>query len=124
LKFWKLTTVKFNSLTMNTIAYEIDEKVFEKYAKKVNIEENNDEYELVVFRIKKIKEEPSTNVLTIIEYSEKSFVVFGTKTKEIKEKLKELGGKYNPSLKHQDGSSFPGWIFSKKNEEKVRSLLA
>jgi len=119
LKFWKLTTVKFNSLTMNTIAYEIDEKVFEKYAKKVNIEENNDEYELVVFRIKKIKEEPSTNVLTIIEYSEKSFVVFGTKTKEIKEKLKELGGKYNPSLKHQDGSSFPGWIFSKKNEEKV-----
>lgn len=56
--------------------------------------------------------------LTISDYTEKSIVVRGDDTKKIKEKLKELGGKYNPNLK--DGA---GWIFSKKNESKIREQL-
>jgi len=44
--------------------------------------------------------------MNIKEYSAKSFVVIGEKTKEYKEELKELGGKYNALLK-----CGPAWIF-------------
>jgi len=44
--------------------------------------------------------------LNITSYSEKSFVIRGD-TKIYKEKIKELGGKWNRNLK-----GGPGWIFS------------
>jgi hypothetical protein len=56
--------------------------------------------------------------LTCVDYSEKAIVVRG-ETKECKEQLKKLGGIYNARLK--DG---PGWIFSKKSEDKVLSFIA
>ena len=49
--------------------------------------------------------------LTIQNYSERSVVVFGEDTKKYKDKLKELGGKYNSNL-----SIGPGWIFSIKKK--------
>lgn len=58
----------------------------------------------------------------IVDYSEKSIAVFGY-TKSVKEQLKELGGKFNPALKHGDGKR-AGWVFSKKQADKVRALLA
>ena len=60
--------------------------------------------------------------LEIVDYSEKAIAVFG-KTKAIKDELKKLGGKFNPALKH-NGEKRAGWIFSKKQAEKVRALLA
>jgi len=51
--------------------------------------------------------------ITIEDYSVKSFAVFGN-TKEFKDKLAELGGKYNPNLKGQ-----AGWVFSNKNRPNV-----
>lgn len=60
--------------------------------------------------------------LEIVDYSEKAIAVFGN-TKEIKEQLKALGGKFNPALKYEDGKC-AGWIFSKKQADKVRALLA
>ena len=70
------------------------------------------------------KVETSTSVegLEIVDYSEKAIAVFG-ETKEIKEQLKELGGKFNPALKYNDEKR-AGWIFSKKQAKKVRALLA
>lgn len=60
--------------------------------------------------------------LEIVDYSEKAIAVFGD-TKAIKEQLKELGGRFNPSLNY-NGEKRAGWIFSKKQADKVRELLA
>lgn len=57
-------------------------------------------------------------MLKLINYSDKSIAVVGEGTKEYKDKLAELGGRYNRNLK--DG---PGWIFSIKHTEKVQSFL-
>ena len=56
--------------------------------------------------------------LTVEDYSERSFVVYGEDTKKYKDKLKEFGGKYNPNL-----SVGVGWIFGKKNREKVDNWM-
>lgn len=56
--------------------------------------------------------------VNIVDYSEKAFAVIGD-TKSIKDKLKELGGKFNGRL-----SCGPGWIFSKKRLEAVTKALS
>ena len=58
------------------------------------------------------------NTTKIVEYSEKAIAVYG-ETKPIKDKLKELGGRYNPNLK--DGK---GWIFSKAKREAVQQMIS
>ena len=60
--------------------------------------------------------------LEIVDYSEKAIAVFGD-TKTIKDELKKLGGKFNPALKH-NGEKRAGWIFSKRQADKARALLA
>ena len=57
-------------------------------------------------------------MLKIDTYSDKSFVIRGEETKEYKDKLKDLGGKWNSNLK--DGG---GWIFSNNNKNKVQEWL-
>jgi hypothetical protein len=57
-----------------------------------------------------------------VDYSEKAIAVFGD-TKAIKEQLKGLGGRFNPSLNY-DGEKRAGWIFSKKQADKVKELIA
>lgn len=59
--------------------------------------------------------------LEIVDYSEKAVAVFGD-TKAIKEHLKELGGRFNPSLNY-NGEKRAGWIFSKKQADKVKELI-
>lgn len=56
--------------------------------------------------------------LQLVYYSEKAFVLIGD-TKAIKDKLKELGGRFNARL-----SCGAGWIFSKKKADEVRNLMA
>lgn len=51
------------------------------------------------------------------KYSEKSFVVTGN-TKDYKEELKEMGGRYNAKL-----SCGSGWIFSFNRKEQVESWV-
>ena len=96
--------------------------------------EIDDEYKVIDPKAKKAKEakeeepkaEPveaaSVEGLEIVDYSEKAIAVFG-KTREIKDQLKELGGKFNPALRYNDEKR-AGWIFSKKQADKVRALLA
>ena len=50
-------------------------------------------------------------------YSDFSFVLRG-ETKDYKEDIKKLGGKYNSRLR-----GGPGWIFSKRSEDKVREFI-
>lgn len=54
----------------------------------------------------------------IIDYSEKAIAVIGD-TKEIKDSLKNLGGKFNPRL-----TCGAGWIFSAKKREEIEKFLA
>lgn len=93
----------------------------------------SDEYQVIEPKVKKNApkkgQEESTNVvesvtvegLEMVDYSEKAIAVFGD-TKAIKEQLKELGGRFNPSLNY-NGEKRAGWIFSKKQADKVKELI-
>lgn len=67
------------------------------------------------------KEAEEIGAFKIVDYSEKAFAVVGD-TREIKDILKQHGGRFNPSLT-VDGSKCAGWIFSKKNLDAVRNAL-
>ena len=64
----------------------------------------------------------STLNLEIVEYSEKAIAVFGD-TKPIKDVLKDLNGLFRANLTH-NGERRAGWIYSRKQEQKVRETLA
>jgi len=62
--------------------------------------------------------------MELLDYTDKSFVVVGD-TKNIKDRLKELGGRYNPNLTHPETKErLSAWIFSKKQKEKVESFIS
>lgn len=96
--------------------------------------EVSDEYKVIEPKAKKssIKTEKAEEAremeavtvegLEMVDYSEKAIAVFGD-TKAVKEQLKELGGRFNPSLNY-NGEKRAGWIFSKKKADEVRSLTA
>ena len=64
------------------------------------------------------------SIIELFEYSDKSIAVFGD-TKEIKQKLKLLGGRYNKNLTHPENrNKSPGWIFSIKKKELIESELS
>lgn len=90
-------------------------KVIEPKAKKSSVKPE---------KVEEAKEVEAVTVegLEIVDYSEKAIAVFGD-TKAIKEQLKELGGRFNHSLNY-NGEKRAGWIFSKKQADKVRELLA
>lgn len=75
-------------------------------------------------KVEEAKETEAVTVegLEVVDYSEKAIAVFGD-TKAVKEQLKELGGRFNPSLNY-NGEKRAGWIFSKKKADEVRSLTA
>ena len=89
-------------------------KVIEPKAKKSSVKPE---------KVEEAKEVEAVTVegIEVVEYSEKAVAVFGD-TKAIKEHLKELGGRFNPSLSY-NGNKRAGWIFSKKQADKVRELL-
>lgn len=70
-----------------------------------------------------IKKEPRNivNDIILIDYSEKAIAVIGN-TYEIKEALKNLGGKFNKFLT-VEGEKKAGWIFNKSQADKVSDLL-
>ena len=59
--------------------------------------------------------------LVLVDYSPKALALFGD-TRPMKEKLKAIGGRFNPKLTHE-GSKKAGWIFSKSKEQELRNLL-
>lgn len=56
--------------------------------------------------------------IQIIDYSEKAIAVIG-ETRPIKDKLKELGGRFNFRL-----TCGPGWIFKKSDLQKITAALS
>jgi len=59
--------------------------------------------------------------LILQDYTEKSIALFGN-TKNYVEELKELGGRFNPNLTHDDAKC-PGWIFSNKKREQLLEFV-
>ena len=55
--------------------------------------------------------------IQMIDYSERSIALIGD-TRPIKDKLKEIGGKFNPHL-----SCGAGWIFPKSKMEEIQNYL-
>lgn len=74
-------------------------------------------------KVEEAKEVEAVTVegIEVVDYSEKAIAVFGN-TKAIKDQLKELGGRFNPSLNY-NGEKRAGWIFSKKQADKVKELI-
>lgn len=89
-------------------------KVIEPKAKKSSVKAE---------KVEEAKEVEAVTVegIEVVDYSEKAVAVFGD-TKAIKEQLKELGGCFNPSLNY-NGEKRAGWIFSKKQADKVKELI-
>lgn len=67
------------------------------------------------------QESEKIGAFELVNYSEKAFAVVGD-TREIKDLLKENGGRFNPSLT-VNGVKCAGWIFSKKSLQAVRLAL-
>ena len=63
----------------------------------------------------------NTTGMEIVDYSEKSFAVYGD-TKDFKTQLKDFGGRFNRYLKI-DGETQMGWVFSKKRQEEVAEFV-
>lgn len=89
-------------------------KVIEPKAKKSSVKPE---------KVEEAKEVEAVTVegLEMVDYSDKAIAVFGD-TKAIKEQLKKLGGRFNPSLNY-NGEKRAGWIFSKKQADKVKELI-
>lgn len=94
----------------------------------------SDEYKVIELKAKKSSVKPekvgeakeveavTVEGLEIVGYSGKAIAVFGD-TKAVKDQLKELGGRFNQSLNY-NGEKRAGWIFSKKQADKVKELIA
>ena len=61
------------------------------------------------------------NGVRLVDYSEKAVAVVGD-TYEIKEQLKEAGGRFNRGLT-VDGQKTAGWVFSKRHQDAIANLL-
>lgn len=55
--------------------------------------------------------------LTVIDYSDKSIAIIGD-TKAVKDRLREMGGRFNARL-----SCGPGWIFSKSKKDEITTAF-
>lgn len=65
-----------------------------------------------------VAEMPEGGNYQIIDYSEKAIAVTGD-TKQIKDTLRQMGGKFNARL-----SCGPGWVFSRRKEQELRAFLS
>ena len=82
-----------------------------------------------IFEAKEIEEEKRLNALIdtgklgckLVDYSDKAIALFGN-TKPLKEKLKEIGGKFNPFL-NNEGEKMAGWIFPKSKMDELKTIL-
>lgn len=62
--------------------------------------------------------------IELVKYSDKSYALFGEGTKNIKDKLIDLGCRYNKFLTDPNtGQKRPGWIFPTSKLDKIKELL-
>ncbi len=69
---------------------------------------------------KDIQQSPTLH-FEIVDYSEKAIALFGD-TREIKELLKAMGGKFNPRLTYNGGKK-AGWIFGLSKRGELNTII-
>jgi hypothetical protein len=85
----------------------------------INIGKWDKPFEVVAPKKKvKMHSEAQDVELAMMDYSDKAIVVIGTKTRELKDVLKMLGGRFNNRL-----SCGCGWVFSKDKQDAVKLML-
>lgn len=68
--------------------------------------------------------ETENPVLGVVNYSDKTFIVFGEATRTYKGQLRDLCGKYNGHLKERPGfAGGPAWIFLNKFRKNVYNFV-
>lgn len=63
------------------------------------------------------------DIISVRNYNEKTFCVIGPRTKRYKEQFKQMGGKWNPYLRDENGDRFKAWIFHKNKANEVKNFL-
>jgi hypothetical protein len=96
--------------TETLIQWNITEPIIINQNPKTNMETTNNEVKVTPAKVE------------VIKYSERAIALKGEGTKQIKDQLKALGGKFNRYLKSDNGQ-FAGWIFSVKRQNEVTELL-
>jgi hypothetical protein len=65
-----------------------------------------------------------TDDIEIVKYSDKAYAIFGKGTKNIKDKLLELGCRYNKFLTDtKTGEKRAGWIFPSSKLDSIKKLI-
>lgn len=107
-------------------SYYYNERLYNKtyikncWIKKELVEQTREEIDKSTqpkLEINTTQEKPDLGI-SIIDYSDKAIAIIGN-TKEIKDKLKKMGGRFNPRL-----SCGCGWIFPKSKMNEVSSMLS
>lgn len=109
---WKVNKAKYN-FDLTTEAGK--NKIYKAFAEGRYFVPTEEEKEAETANFEAVPVEAGT--VQIVDYSEKSFAVIGD-TKPIKDKLKELGGKFNFRL-----TCGAGWIFPKTKLSEVQQLF-
>lgn len=67
--------------------------------------------------------DPSNLNIEVVDYSDPSYAIFGD-TKPLKDRIKEIGGRFNKFLK-RGSETCAGWVISKKGRspEEIRNLI-
>lgn len=110
-----LVTDGFNVISVNTEGYG--------YARYVGLHYSLADRFMRFIRRKMQKESIRGNRpnIRLIDYSDKCIVVIGD-TVQIKDRLKAIGGRYNPALTI-DGKKTAGWVFSRRRADQLADLL-
>jgi hypothetical protein len=109
---------KYHGWTIQKERYGSREQFIERYALTAGEEAN------ICVKVRAEADrtkETVTGNFVIVNYSEKALAVFGD-TRQVKDQLKALGGRFNPKLMHNEKKQ-AGWIFSKVKENYLRDLL-
>ena len=89
-----------------------------------NIVAANYAVEKKMTHIKPISSFTDKKDIEIVKYSDKAYAIFGSDTIKIKEKLLELGCRFNKFLTDPNtGQKRAGWIFSNNKLKQVEDLL-
>ena len=85
---------------------------------------NIEDFYCITFSLPKIEEAKKETILgdlELVNYSDKALAIFGD-TRPIKDKLKALGGRFNPCLTNK-GQKVAGWIFPISKQNQIISIL-
>ena len=70
-----------------------------------------------------VKTNDGSNTAYVAQYSDKAVAVFGD-SRNIKDKLKSAGGRYNGNLSNPTtGKKEPGWIFPNNKKEELAKII-